>query len=157
MRREYIPESDESGLSTEDIAQPSSGRDLGESTEARPETPAFPGGATATAGGGEAAAPAEKAATPAEEEPPQLLTTEDEESFRERWQNIQNEFVDDPREAVHKADTLVADVMQTLAATFADHKKNLEEQWNQGEEVNTEDLRMALRKYRSFFNRLLTT
>ncbi|MEY9995426.1 hypothetical protein ABIE67_007458 [Streptomyces sp. V4I8] len=157
MRREYIPESGQSGLSTDDLAQPSSNRDLGEDTEARPETPAFPGEATATAGGGEAAPPAEKAATPAEEEPPQLLATEDEESFRGRWESIQNEFVDDPRGAVHKADALVADVMQTLAATFADHKKNLEEQWNQGEEVNTEDLRTALRQYRSFFNRLLTT
>ncbi|MFG2551176.1 hypothetical protein [Streptomyces sp. NPDC048581] len=157
MRREYTPGSDESGLSTEDIAQPSRDRDLGESTEARPEAPAFPGEATATAAGDEAAAPAEKTATPAEEEQPQLLTTEDEESFRERWQAIQNEFVDDPREAVHKADTLVADVMQTLAATFSDHKKNLEEQWTMGEKVDTEDLRMALRQYRSFFNRLLTT
>ncbi|WP_234388649.1 hypothetical protein [Streptomyces sp. AS58] len=90
------------------------------------------------------------------EEEVQLLPSEDEESFHARWHEIQNEFVDDPREAVRAADMLVADVMQTMAATFAEHKQDLEGQWNRGEEANTEDLRMALRKYRSFFNRLLS-
>ncbi|MEJ8667546.1 hypothetical protein WKI71_00275 [Streptomyces sp. MS1.AVA.1] len=70
---------------------------------------------------------------------------------------MQNKFVDDPREAVHTADALVADVMQQLATTFADHKQELEGQWNRGEQANTEDLRQALRHYRAFFNRLLTT
>ncbi|MFJ8596348.1 hypothetical protein [Streptomyces sp. NPDC093598] len=70
---------------------------------------------------------------------------------------MQNEFLDDPRDAVHTADALVADVMQKLAATFADHKKELEGQWNRGEQANTEDLRLALRHYRAFFNRLLVT
>lgn len=88
---------------------------------------------------------------------PELLSSEDEESFRTRWHEIQNLFVDDPREAVHAADALVANVMQTLAATFAEHKENLEGQWNRGEDVDTESLRIALRQYRSFFNRLLTT
>ncbi|MFD0169243.1 hypothetical protein ACFVJH_34720 [Streptomyces decoyicus] len=63
--------------------------------------------------------------------------------------------MDEPREAVQSADALVAEVMQSLATTFADHKKALEEQWNRGEQVDTEGLRMALRQYRSFFNRLL--
>ncbi|MFF8289834.1 hypothetical protein ACF068_11485 [Streptomyces sp. NPDC016309] len=58
---------------------------------------------------------------------------------------------------MHKADALVADVMRRLASTFADHKRDLEGQWNRGEEVDTEELRRALRRYRSFFNRLLTT
>ncbi|MFD4626933.1 hypothetical protein [Streptomyces sp. NPDC058475] len=91
------------------------------------------------------------------DETPQLLSTEDEEGFRARWQEVQNQFVDDPRDAVHTADALVADVMQRLAATFADHKQELEGQWNRGEQANTEDLRLALRHYRSFFNRLLVT
>jgi hypothetical protein len=85
------------------------------------------------------------------------LTDDDERAFRDRWQTIQNRFVDDPREAVHDADTLVADVMQTLASTFAQHKKDLESQWGEGKEVDTEELRGALRRYRSFFNRLLIT
>ncbi|MFI1767345.1 hypothetical protein ACH41H_35565 [Streptomyces sp. NPDC020800] len=90
-------------------------------------------------------------------EAPQLLTEDEDQGFHDRWQQTQNKFVDDPREAVHDADTLVADVMQTLATTFAQHKKDLEDQWGQGEQVDTEELRRALRRYRSFFNRLLTT
>jgi hypothetical protein len=70
---------------------------------------------------------------------------------------VQNRFLDDPRGAVHTADALVADVMQKLAATFADHKQEREGQWSRGEQANTEDLRLTLRHYRSFFNRLLVT
>ncbi|MGG2459308.1 hypothetical protein ACO0M4_05700 [Streptomyces sp. RGM 3693] len=150
MQREYPPDSTGSGLSTEDLAQP---RDrTGEPAGA---APAFPGESTTTPG--EAAEPPESKAAPVEDEVPQLLTSEDEEAFRSRWQEIQNKFVDDPRDAVHSADALVADVMQTLAKTFAEHKQELEGQWNRGEQADTENLRMALRHYRSFFNRLLTT
>ncbi|MFJ2729223.1 hypothetical protein [Streptomyces collinus] len=92
-----------------------------------------------------------------DEEMPQLLTDGDEQGFRDRWQRIQSRFVDDPQEAVHDADALVADVMQTLATTFDQHKKDLEGQWDQGARVDTEELRGALRHYRSFFNRLLST
>ncbi|MER5203754.1 hypothetical protein [Streptomyces sp. NPDC002825] len=93
----------------------------------------------------------------AEGEPSRLMGSRDEEDFRTRWHDIQSRFVDDPREAVHEADALVTDVIRKLADTFADRKKDLEGQWNQGEDVDTESLRMALRQYRSFFNRLLTT
>ncbi|CCA59980.1 MULTISPECIES: hypothetical protein [Streptomyces] len=89
--------------------------------------------------------------------PPHLLDPGDEDGFRARWHDIQSQFVDDPREAVHAADALVAEVMQRLAATFADHRKTLEGQWNRGEDVDTESLRTALRQYRSFFHRLLST
>ncbi|MFJ5136007.1 hypothetical protein [Streptomyces sp. NPDC088707] len=85
-----------------------------------------------------------------------LLDSDDDASFRARWSDIQSMFVDDPREAVHAADALVADVMQQLAATFADHKRNLEGQWGEDDRVDTESLRVALRQYRSFFNRLLS-
>ncbi|MGW0122390.1 hypothetical protein [Streptomyces sp. NPDC003327] len=91
------------------------------------------------------------------DETPRLMAAGDEEDFRTRWRDIQSLFVDDPREAVHAADSLVADVMQKLAATFADHRRNLEGQWQQGEDVDTERLRTALRQYRSFFHRLLST
>ncbi|WP_306329558.1 hypothetical protein [Streptomyces venezuelae] len=88
---------------------------------------------------------------------PQLLDAGDEDGFRTRWHDIQSQFVDDPRKAVHAADGLVAEVMQQLAATFAEHRKTLESQWNRGEDVDTESLRTALRQYRSFFHRLLST
>ncbi|MFF3468797.1 hypothetical protein ACWCQN_38960 [Streptomyces sp. NPDC001984] len=154
MRHEHRPDPTEGGLSTEDLAEPR-GRRLDESAEPQPEVPTFPGESTAAANE-PAEQRADERATPAEDEAPQLLTTEDEEGFRARWREIQNEFVDDPRDAVHTADALVADVMQTLATTFAEHKQELEGQWNRGEQVSTEDLRTALRHYRSFFNRLLT-
>lgn len=152
MERQPRPESTESGLSTEDLAAPRD-RDVAE-PERGSQAPSFPGEAAPVASE-PAESPAQEAAGPAEDESPQLLTTEDEESFRVRWQEIQNRFVDDPRDAVHAADSLVADVMQTLAATFAQHKQDLEGQWKRGEEADTEDLRMALRQYRSFFHRLL--
>ncbi|MEV7543362.1 hypothetical protein [Streptomyces sp. NPDC089915] len=84
-----------------------------------------------------------------------LLASGDAEHFRTAWSEIQGRFVDDPREAVTSADTLVAEVMRSLAGTFASHKQDLEGQWQRGDDVATEDLRQALRHYRSFFNRLL--
>ncbi|MFE7358072.1 hypothetical protein ACFU8Q_34355 [Streptomyces sp. NPDC057543] len=94
--------------------------------------------------------------TGTEERDEPLLGSEREE-FRSRWQGIQGNFVDDPRQAVGAADSLVAEVMQALATTFSEHKQGLESQWQRGEEVATEDLRVALQSYRSFFNRLLKT
>ncbi|MFI5772089.1 hypothetical protein ACIA74_26875 [Streptomyces sp. NPDC051658] len=88
---------------------------------------------------------------------PLLGVGREQEEFRSRWQRIQGDFVDDPREAVSAADTLVAEVMQALARTFSDHKQGLESQWQRGEQVPTEELRVALQRYRSFFNRLLNT
>ncbi|MEU4212448.1 hypothetical protein AB0F13_21040 [Streptomyces sp. NPDC026206] len=156
MQREDIPEPDESGLSTEDLAQASS-QGVDEEAEGRSEdVPTFPGESTEPAADATTSPPEETAGATGDETP-QLLTAEDEDDYRSRWQDVQNRFVDDPREAVHTADALVAEVMQTLATTFAEHKQDLEGQWNRGEEVNTEDLRQALQHYRSFFNRLLTT
>lgn len=92
-----------------------------------------------------------------EEELVALLPPEQAERFRTQWRDIQSGFVDDPRDAVHAADQLVAEVMQVLASSFADHKRNLVEQWDRAGQIETEQLRLALRQYRSFFNRLLTT
>jgi hypothetical protein len=75
--------------------------------------------------------------------------------FRTRWDDIQIHFVDDPRKAVENADNLVADTMKRLAEIFSDERQNMEGQWSRGENVSTEDLRQALQRYRSFFNRLL--
>ena len=72
-----------------------------------------------------------------------------------RWKEIQAQFVDDPRSAVQDADALVADLMQRLARMFADERGQLESRWASGESVSTEDLRQGLRRYRSFFERLL--
>jgi|SwirhisoilCB2_FD_contig_71_1209291_length_1093_multi_3_in_0_out_0_2 hypothetical protein len=75
--------------------------------------------------------------------------------LRGRWSNVQTGFVDEPRRAVEEADKLVAAVMQRLAEGFAKERANLEKQWDGGDNVSTEDLRVALQRYRSFFDRLL--
>jgi hypothetical protein len=89
--------------------------------------------------------------------PAQTALFPDKEShdFRSRWDEIQIHFVDDPRKAVEKADNLVAETMKRLAEIFSEERKNMEAQWSRGENVSTEDLRLALQRYRSFFNRLL--
>ena len=86
-----------------------------------------------------------------------LLAPDDAEAFRARWTDVQHGFVDAPRQAVEQADGLVADLMQHLAKTFADERGRLEGQWDQGDDVSTEDLRTAFQRYRLFFERLLTT
>jgi hypothetical protein len=75
---------------------------------------------------------------------------------RLRWQEVQGSFVDDPRIAVRNADELVASLMTRLAQVFADERSKLEQEWDRGDNVSTENLRLALQRYRSFFDRLLS-
>lgn len=75
--------------------------------------------------------------------------------LRERWQSIQVAFVDEPRGAVEQADQLVDEVLKRLAESFTRERGELERAWSGGSEASTEDLRQAIRRYRSFFNRLL--
>lgn len=90
----------------------------------------------------------------AREEP--LFPSDDADELRSRWDTIQASFVDEPRKAVEQADSLVALAMKRLAETFANERSQLEGQWDRGDDVSTEDLRVALRRYRSFFGRLLS-
>ena len=76
--------------------------------------------------------------------------------LRTRWDGIQTGFVDEPRKAVEQADSLVASAMKRLAEVFAQERSKLEQQWDRGDNVSTEDLRVALQRYRSFFHRLLS-
>ena len=76
--------------------------------------------------------------------------------LRQRWSDIQTAFVDEPRRAVEQADGLVASAMKRLAEVFADERGNLEKQWDRGDNVSTEDLRIAFQRYRTFFHRLLS-
>jgi hypothetical protein len=129
------------GLSTADIA----GRATSLQPEDRPMAAAHDTGpATATAG--------EKVR--AEAVP--LFPAGDAAEFRSRWSEIQTGFVDDPRQAVQQGDGLVAEVMKRLAETFAQERAKLEQQWDRGDHVDTENLRVALQHYRSFFDRLLS-
>ena len=86
-----------------------------------------------------------------------LLPDEQSERFTSRWEEIQTGFVDRPQQSVEQADALVADLMQRVTGGLTKERERLEGQWARGDEVSTEDLRVALTRYRSFFDRLLST
>ena len=86
-----------------------------------------------------------------------LLPADQRRSFIAQWSDIQAHFVDQPRQSVEQADALVVDIMQRVSAGFSHERERLEGQWEQGDEVSTEDLRVALTRYRSFFDRLIST
>ncbi|WP_326837119.1 hypothetical protein VSH64_19820 [Amycolatopsis rhabdoformis] len=142
------------GLSTADLANAAE----------RPRTPEPAGEVsdvdTGAIGGAESAGAGEHRARTANADRARTDTARplfeggDVDRFRGRWQEVQTGFVDDPRRAVRDADELVATVIRSLAETFAEHKGELEAQWRDGEPA-TEDLRIALRRYRSFFDQLL--
>jgi hypothetical protein len=98
----------------------------------------------------------DSAPTAAAEHQEPLFPGEESERFRNSWHDIQGSFVDEPRQAVEKADELVATVIKRLAEVFAAERGTLEAAWGKGNDVSTEDLRQALRRYRSFFDRLLS-
>jgi hypothetical protein len=90
-----------------------------------------------------------------DEDPPAAPVEDATGRFTTRWTEIQASFVDEPRASVEQADALVADLMQRLAASFSDERQRLEGQWDRGDDVSPEELRVALTRYRSFFDRLL--
>jgi len=85
-----------------------------------------------------------------------MFEKEETDDFRSRWQRIQIDFIDDPRKSVQLADELVAGTMKRLAQIFAQERERLEQEWDRGDDVSTEDLRLAFQRYRSFFDRLLS-
>jgi hypothetical protein len=142
------------GLSTADIAgsRADAGRTVtGDQADVAGETgqPAHPDTrANATSEDGDRAGAGEGEAEP-------LLPAGEAGAFRARWESIQAEFVDQPRRSVEGADLLVAEVMQRLAQGFSQARSDLEGRWDRGGDVSTEDLRVTLQRYRSFFQRLL--
>ena len=85
-----------------------------------------------------------------------LFPNEDVARLRNQWTEIQGAFVDEPKSAVTRADRLVGDVLKSLQDSFAKERTRLESQWDRDGDVSTEDFRVALRRYRSFFDRLLS-
>jgi len=88
--------------------------------------------------------------------PAQLFVPAEAQDFRTKWEKIQIAFVDEPRKAVQEADALVGSAIKRLADMFGNERSKLEHEWDRGDDVSTEDLRVALRRYRSFFDRLLS-
>jgi len=111
------------------------------------QPPAASGQTAAGAATGTARAP--------EDERTALFAANEANDFRARWDSIQVGFVDEPRKAVQEADVLVSDTITRLSEVFANERQKLDQQWDRNENVSTEDLRIALKRYRSFFSRLL--
>jgi len=109
--------------------------------------------ASATTSDSSAAAAAARAP---EEDRVALFPSSEANDLRARWDSIQVGFVDEPRKAVAEADSLVSAAMNRLSDVFSGERQRLEEQWGRSDNPSTEDLRVALRRYRSFFSRLLS-
>jgi hypothetical protein len=107
--------------------------------------------------GGEFAVPQTAAAeSPAGRNENALFDQDELRDLRTRWDQVQTSFVDEPRHAVEQADTLVATIVKRIAEQFAEEREKLEQQWHRGNDVSTEDLRQGLKRYRAFFDRLLS-
>jgi hypothetical protein len=138
---------------------------VGDTNASPSPTAATPAGATSPTGADATASQAQDAPAAASPAGPSdastngapLLSEELSTTFQRRWEQVQTRFVDEPRGAVEDADSLVANLMQQLAEGFAQERERLEAQWGRGEDISTEDLRVALQRYRSFFQRLLST
>jgi len=134
--RKDEPQFDNEEITTADLAQ---GKRPANTQEMRPQPVTMSGGRPEEGAG----------STP-------LFPSNELEDLRTRWKDIQTGFVDEPRKAVEQADGLVASAMKRLAEVFAKERSGLEQQWHRGDNVSTEDLRVALQRYRSFFDRLLS-
>lgn len=151
-------------ISTADLARDAGGAspDRADDRTADPRRQAsappvgVPGGAPTSAAMDDRTPPPPRGAHPAGDRPAALFPDGDAERLRSRWTEIQADFVDAPRQAVERADSLVAEAMKRLAEVFASERAGLEGQWDRGDRVTTEDLRVALQRYRAFFDRLLS-
>jgi hypothetical protein len=116
----------------------------------------MPGPADDTATGHLSDSPAEVRGEPDGDGSTPLFPEAARDELRSRWEAIQAEFVDEPRHSVEEADRLVTETTKRLADSFADVRRDLEDEWKRGDDVSTEDLRLAFRRYRSFFSRLVS-
>lgn len=151
---------DESAVPGDDAGRPLSTADLAQRGADERESAAAADAATApddrSAEATEPSSVGDRPAVADEDERAPLFSPQDAEALRERWNDIQTGFVDEPRPTVERADELVAELMKRLADSFAQERGDLEQQWDRGEQISTEDLRLTLRRYRSFFDRLLS-
>jgi len=145
LRKDIEPRTEETELTTADIARP-------QIVDTAGPKPAVAERNAAAERNIEGAGPIGSAKS----DTPPLFPENELGSLRDRWKEIQTNFVDEPRKAVEQADSLVASAMKRLAEVFAEERSNLEHQWDRGDSVSTEDLRVALQRYRSFFQRLLS-
>jgi len=157
------PASDEGDRSGEGARSTGRDRSGEDSTSTSPTTSGRQSASSAEGGASEDTATAERGAdrAGAQRSPDRddgqapLFAADEGDRLRGEWESVQAAFVDDPRAAVQRANALVSEVVQNLTESFTTAQSGLEQQWSQGEDVSTEDLRQALHRYRSFFDRLL--
>ena len=139
-----------------DLDAGTSVRDTGAASDANlgAGAPGRDAGAASTAGVGAGAAHHDSSAD-GDEERAALVTRDRAESYSARWDSVKGEFVDEPRRAVADADALVGELLDELQELFKQQRTQIE-QGLDADETSTEDLRVALRRYRSFFDRLLS-
>ncbi|AYF76467.1 hypothetical protein D7D52_24555 [Nocardia yunnanensis] len=77
--------------------------------------------------------------------------------LRDHWRDVQIMFVDDPKDAVTRADALVAEALEQLTDRCSRRREELESRWSRGDAADTEEMRQALRGYRELFDQLLGT
>jgi hypothetical protein len=151
--RELEPEFLEKDLTTADLAQ---GKRPASEDRPRPVLAGRPAGEIAQSNAQNISTEARGSSDRAASDATPLFPANELEELRNRWSAVQTAFVDEPRTAVEQADGLVAAAMKRLAEVFAEERSKLEQQWDRGDNVSTEDLRIALQRYRSFFQRLLS-
>jgi hypothetical protein len=88
--------------------------------------------------------------------PELLLPAQKRDDLRHAWLEVQSSFIDEPQEAVRKADRLVQELLRSVSERFDSARRELEGEWQRGDGVNTESLRLAVRRYRALFDRLLS-
>jgi hypothetical protein len=151
-----VEPTDRSRASTTEVLESSEAPGTAETSNSREPTGSVADRTAAHEADGTAHEAPDTSAAGTESCPAESLFAEKELSgLRSQWTHIQSGFVDDPRECVQKADGLVSDVVDRLTAGFAEARSRLEAQWARGEEISTEDLRLAMKRYREFFERLL--
>ena len=147
LRKDQPEFNEDEGITAADLAQ-------GQRPVTQPRGPQAVGAERGSERGSAAGEPGFQQGARTNESAP-LFPSNELENLRARWKEIQTAFVDEPRKAVEQADGLVASAMKRLAEVFAEERSKLEQQWDRGDNVSTEDLRVALQRYRSFFDRLL--
>ena len=151
-----VPSSDPAARPTPDLVREPVPQPRPEPTDPMADPMTDPMPALATETEPEIVVEAEPAPMDGDDAGAALFGTGDVERFRARWRELQADFVDDPGRAVRGADELVGEVMRALSEVVAQHKRALDDGWRDGA-GETEDLRVALRRYRSFFDQLLTS
>jgi hypothetical protein len=144
-------------LAREDLARDDASRDDASRDDVnQPRAAADPAtttaGTGASTGGGGVTGSTEADAT---EQRAPLVPSDRADQFASRWNEVKGMFVDEPRKAVQQADALVGELLDDLERSFREQRKDIE-RGLENDDTSTEDLRMALRRYRSFFDRLLS-